>query len=220
MEKLLQWLLIAHIAGGVVSLLFGIVPMAVAKGNKTHRLFGNIFFAGMTVVFITGLSLSILKHLQFLLLISLFSYYLVANGYRNLYLKKLHMGQKPTWVDWAIIILSGLAMAYMVIWGSYLIYAGATNMGIITLVFGTIGSLGVIQNIKKFGKGPKRKTLWIEGHISGMIGGYIAAFTAFVVVNNDNYIGLPPLIAWLGPTAILVPLIIYWTNKYKKPVKA
>lgn len=220
MEKLLQYLLIAHIAGGMVSLLCGIVPMAVVKGNKMHRLFGNIFFAGMTVVFITGLSLSILKHLQFLLLISLFSYYLVANGYRNLYLKKLHMGQKPTVVDWAIIILSGLAMAYMVIWGSYLIYAGATNMGIITLVFGTIGSLGVIQNIKKFGKGPKRKTLWIEGHISGMIGGYIAAFTAFVVVNNDNYIGLPPLIAWLGPTAILVPLIIYWTRKYKKPIKA
>jgi hypothetical protein len=45
-----------------------------------------------------------------------------------------------------------------------------------------------------------------------------ASVTAFLVVNNDDNIGLPPVAAWLLPSVLLVPLIVYWTRKYKKPV--
>ncbi|UPT66349.1 MAG: hypothetical protein M0D57_18045 [Sphingobacteriales bacterium JAD_PAG50586_3] len=216
MEKLLHTLIIIHIAGGALSLLSGILPMVVTKGNNTHRLFGKIFFAGMTVVFLTGFTVSLIKNLQFLFLISIFSYYLVASGYRSLYLKKLHRGQKPAVVDWLLNIVAGLFMAGMVVWGIYLIANGAISMGIVSLVFGLVGVRGVYKSVNSFIKQPTSKILWIEGHIAGMVGGYIAAVTAFLVVNNDKYIGLPGLVAWLLPTLLLVPLIIFWSRKYKK----
>jgi uncharacterized membrane protein len=219
MEKYIPWLMIAHIAGGTLSLISGILPMVVTKGNNIHRLFGKIFFFGMTVVFLTGFTVSIIKNIPFLLLISIFSYYLVANGYRSLYLKKLHRGQKPTVVDWLLNIVSGIFMVGMVVFGSYLIIKGAVQMGIVSLVFGIIGIRGVITTIRNFIKQPTSKTIWIEGHIGGMVGGYIASVTAFLVVNNEHYIGLPMVVAWLLPTVMLVPLIVYWIGRYKKPVK-
>jgi hypothetical protein len=90
----------------------------------------------------------------------------------------------------------------MVVFGSYLIIKGAVQMGIVSLVFGIIGTRGVITTIRNFIKQPTSKSVWIEGHISGMVGGYIASVTAFLVVNNDKYIGLP--------------YIVYWTRKYKR----
>jgi hypothetical protein len=43
-----------------------------------------------------------------------------------------------------------------------------------------------------------------------MIAGYIAALTAFLVVNNTY---LPSIVAWLLPTVIFTPLIFYWSKK-------
>jgi type IV secretory pathway component VirB8 len=44
-----------------------------------------------------------------------------------------------------------------------------------------------------------------------MIGAYIASITAFLVVNNTI---LPGVVAWLLPTAVLVPVLIKWSRKY------
>ena len=217
MEKWLPFLIITHISGGTIALLSGIIPMVATKGNKAHRLFGKVFFAGMTVVFVTSFAVSIIKNIPFLLLISIFSYYSVANGYRSLYLKKLHMGQKATLVDWVLNIVAGIFILSMVVWGAYLMGTNINmQMGTVSLVFGLLGCRGIYATVSNFTKAPTRKTIWIESHIGGMVGGYIASVTAFLVVNNDKYIGLPPVIAWLLPTVLLVPYILYWTRKYKK----
>ena len=49
-----------------------------------------------------------------------------------------------------------------------------------------------------------------------MMGSYIAAMTAFIVVNNTI---LPEIVAWLLPTVIVTPLIIKWSRKYKIQTK-
>lgn len=222
MEEWLSTLVIVHIAGGTLSLISGIVPMIVAKGSNIHRLFGILFFIGMCAVFVTGFSVSIIKQLDFLMLISLFSFYLVVSGYRSLYHKKLHWANTATWLDWSITIIFGLVMLSMLAWGVFQIIRthGKVGAGIVSVIFGLIGLRGVIINLVRFSIPPQRKTIWIEGHISGMVGGYIAAFTAFVVVNNDTLIGLPPLLAWLFPTFLGVPVIVYWTRQYKKPKRS
>ena len=110
-------------------------------------------------------------------------------------------------------------MVGMVVFGTYLIIKGAVQMGIVSLVFGITGTRGVINTVRNFIKQPTSKTIWIEGHIGGMVGGYIASVTAFLVINNEHYIGLPPVVAWLLPTVMLVPFIVYWVGRYKKPVK-
>lgn len=222
MEEWLPTLVIVHIAGGTLSLISGLVPMIVSKGSNVHRLFGILFFAGMCAVFFTGLTVSLIKQLDFLMLISLFSFYLVVSGYRSLSHKKLHWGNTATWLDWTLNILFGLIMLCMLAWGVFQVLRihGRVEAGIISIIFSLIGLRGIIITMARFSIPPQRKTIWIEGHIAGMVGGYIAAFTAFVVVNNDTLIGLPPLLAWLFPTFLGVPVIIYWTRQYKKPKRS
>jgi len=45
-----------------------------------------------------------------------------------------------------------------------------------------------------------------------MMGSYIAAVTAFLLVNNEI---LPPVSVWLLPTVVIAPLITIWTRRYK-----
>jgi len=45
-----------------------------------------------------------------------------------------------------------------------------------------------------------------------MCGSYIGAITAFVV-NQSQHIPLPQVVLWLGPTAIIVPIIVMELKK-------
>jgi hypothetical protein len=45
-----------------------------------------------------------------------------------------------------------------------------------------------------------------------MIGAYIGAFTAFLVV-NFVLDGVPAILIWLGPTLIFMPIMIFWQRK-------
>ncbi len=47
-----------------------------------------------------------------------------------------------------------------------------------------------------------------------MLGSYIGAITAFVV-NQAEHIPLPQIVLWLGPAAILVPIIVVELKKVK-----
>ena len=54
-------------------------------------------------------------------------------------------------------------------------------------------------------------------HISGMIGGYIAAATAFLV----NVVHFQhAFVLWLTPSAIFVPVIFYTIRKFRKKIKS
>jgi len=70
----------------------------------------------------------------------------------------------------------------------------------------------VYQDFRNYKSQNSIKNFWLLVHIQRMIGSYIAAATAFLVVNNTI---LPGIVAWLLPTVILVPLIFKWSNKYK-----
>ena len=56
--------------------------------------------------------------------------------------------------------------------------------------------------------------VWLKVHIGNMCGSYIGAITAFVV-NQGEYIPLPPIVLWLGPTVIIVPILLAETRKVK-----
>ena len=49
--------------------------------------------------------------------------------------------------------------------------------------------------------------------MSGMIGAYIAALSAFSAV-NFNFPWMPKVVQWLWPTLIGSPLLAYWIRKY------
>jgi hypothetical protein len=98
-----------------------------------------------------------------------------------------------------------------VLFGGYLVLY-KNYFGTVLLVFGVISILMVLQDFKNYQGKIEIKNFWLLVHIQRMIGAYIAATTAFLVVNNTV---LPGVVAWLLPTVILVPLIFKWTRKYK-----
>ena len=211
MEFFFKTLLIIHIVAGSIGLIAGTINIVRKKGDKSHRLVGKFFFYGMLINAVAGFIMSILHTNFFLLIIAVFSFYMTITGHRFLALKRIHKGQKPKSMDWIITITMFLFAVFFILYGIYL-RVDDNNFGIVLLVFGLISILMVRSDIKIYRGTISNENYWLLIHIQRMIGAYIAALTAFLVVNNTY---LPPLLAWLAPTIILTPLIVYWSRKNK-----
>ncbi len=205
--------LVLHIAGGSIALLAGLLAMLWKKGSRKHKVAGLGFFWGMTAVFVSAIYLSVVSSNAFLLMISFFSYQLTAIGYRSVFLKNLYTGAvRPQVVDWVIGVVPALFNALILFWGARLVLRGV-YFGVVGIVFGVIGALYAYTWMKSFFVPPREKQYWLFSHFQSFGAAYIAAFTAFVVV-NVNF--LPPLLVWLFPSLVGGFIIAATTRKYKK----
>lgn len=197
-----------HIVGGSTSLLLGIYILLVKKGDKRHKLLGNIYFYSMFTAALVALPMSYLNPSFFLFIVGVFTSYMLLTGKRSLKKKKI---EDVKWIDWLLTVV-------MLIFGLAFIVLGIHNViqsnyfGTVFLVFGSISILFVSQDITNFRGKSKGKNYWLITHLQRMMGSYIASVTAFLVVNNTM---LPDVLVWLLPTLVLVPLIIIWSRKYE-----
>lgn len=209
MEVLFKIILAIHIIAGSIGLFTGTINIIRPKGDKRHQWVGRFFFYGMMVNAIAGFIMSVMHKNLFLLIIAVFTFYMVATGQRFLSLKRIDKGDEAKPIDWALsVIMVIFALAFLG-YGFYLC-VNEGSLGIILLVFGVISMLMARKDILIYKGNFKFRNYWLLMHIQRMVGGYIAALTAFMVVNNTY---LPPLVAWLGPTVVLTPLIFYWSKK-------
>jgi uncharacterized membrane protein len=211
MEKITPVLLVLHVMGGIVSFIAAPAALLVRKGAAGHRLFGRIFFYAMTMVFLTACVLATVRWNPFLLMVGVFSYYGVVSGYRALYHKQLHLGKGLTWLDWVAALV---ATAFNVVFlglGAYWLAQGS-GVGILAVVFSSLGLAGCVRDIAWFVRPPQEKHRWLFRHIGNMVGAYVAALTAF---STQTMTFLPGLMQWLWPTLVLTPLIIFWIRNYR-----
>jgi hypothetical protein len=219
----LRGLLALHIACGVVAFVCAPVALAVAKGGKTHRRWGKIYFWAMAGVAATALILSFALPIFFLAMVAVFSFYSAFAAYRILYLKDMYKGGRPKAIDWAaavVTILSSFLLLMMGflkphVMGVGVIQVAGHTVSIVSIVFGLIGMRLAQVSILQFFKAPGEKMFWWFGHLQGMIGSYIAAMTAFSAVNLSHRFGAVWWV-WLWPTIVGVPAIALWTAYYKK----
>ncbi|HMV66032.1 MAG TPA: hypothetical protein PKA64_04210, partial [Myxococcota bacterium] len=139
-----------------------------------------------------------------LLFIGLFSGYLVARGWRAF--RVARRGAYDA-VDRTLAMgafLAGLMMLGLGAWSSAL-DGGFSGYGGVSLGFGVLAILLGLGDLRRLQEAPDRAEA-MRTHIASMGGAYIAATTAFAVVNLAGA-GLPPALVWLAPTAIGVPLI-------------
>ena len=203
--------LFIHIVAGTIGLISGTINIIRKKGDRYHRLVGKAFLYGMLTVGISSFALAILHPNYFLFIIGVFTFYLVATGERYLFLQGLLHHQKPAIVDWVLTL-------FMLLFGIAFIYFGCLFLvkkqlfGTVFIVFGCAGLNFVRVDIKNYKGKIDNKNFWLLAHLQRMTGAYIAALTAFLVVNNTL---LPDFIAWLLPTILVVPLITKWSKKYK-----
>jgi hypothetical protein len=201
-------LLFAHIAGGSVALICALMAVSSKKGSNFHRRVGRIYALGIATIGVTAIPMAIISGKTLLFLIALFSSYLVFSGWRF----AVNRSGRPSKLDWIAVLIMLLTAATMTI-GAYIIYAEGSDMWVALAVFATIAAvLGLVDmksHISRRTIGKKR----VARHLTNMLSGTIATVTAAAVVNISTD---PAWIAWLVPTVIIVPVIIYWNVRILK----
>jgi uncharacterized membrane protein len=214
MDTLFNTFLVLHILGGAAGLITGTINIINKKGDKTHKRSGNVFFYAMLIAGFSALVLSAIHPNHFLFIVGVFTIYMTATGKRYLFFKQTE--KKPRILDWALAFGMLLAAVVFIILGSVRL-ANSENFGIVFIVFGIIGIRFFRTDLANYRGKSTIKNYWLTGHLQRMTGSYAAAMTAFLVVNGKYMPAIIPSVAvWLLPTAVLVPLIIKWTRKYKK----
>lgn len=206
-----EFVLVGHIAAGVVALLAGIAAILTTKGGRRHNQAGKLYGITMAVVVLTALPLAVWIDSWFLFAIAVFTGYLIAAGYQIVLRRRAGL-QEPTATDYALhgTMLSVGVMMLSV--GGYGTLTGGMELGAVLAVFGLIGGLLAVRELGQFRLSVSARTPWVERHITFMGGGYIATVTAAITVNLTM---LPPAVRWLGPTLVGVPLISYALRKYR-----
>ena len=209
MASLFQTLLIIHIICGTTGLLLGSYILFAKKGDTLHKKTGIVFFYAMVINALVSLVLANIHPNVFLFIVGIFSLYMLFTGKRYLQKKSIADVQRSDRRILGLMLLFGIGFIGL---GIFYIVKGS-NFGFVPIVFGFISLLFVRQDYKNFKGLSTVKNFWLITHLQRMIGAYIAAVTAFLVVNNTL---LPSIFAWLLPTAVLTPLIIRWSRKYGK----
>lgn len=212
MENFIQTTLLIHIIAGCFALLSGILAIISKKGKTSHNVSGSVYYWSMIVIGLTAFAIAIPKGNMFLLMIGGFSTYMTLTGFRFLtFRRSVTIRFSP--IDYIFIIL-GLITLIVPTW--YFTQIGWGRIGgfaLVFLVFGLflLGMLVVdLKNSTKLSTYPK---VWfLRMHISRMMGAFIATVTAFLVQNWQTE---PVIIAWLLPTVILTPVIIYFQKQLK-----
>jgi hypothetical protein len=196
-----------HIAAGFVGFFVAPAALATRKGGPAHRRWGQVFFWAMLVAGSTAVLMAAVKGLTFLLLTGIFSLYLAGFGYRSLYLKTLSRGGKAPLADW---IGAALGLAVFL---TTLVY-GVVVVNIPAAVFGGIGVMTTVRQLRGFWRaGTWLREQWLLNHISGFIGSYIAAVSAFSATSL-HFIPFPYNFLW--PTVLGAPLIAWWHARVRR----
>ena len=199
-------LLFIHVAAGSVALLAAVVALFTAKGERYHVFAGRVYAVAMTVIFLTALPLAILGSSIFLLLIAVFSFYLVFAGLRFARNRR-GLPQTVDWCSTAIMGFTGLAMGG---YGIVLVIAG-NGQWITMLIFGTIAVALSLVDGQYHLRLARRRTLVgvqrVQRHLTNMLAGTIATVTAVTVVNVDLN---PVWLQWILPTIVITPIIVWW----------
>lgn len=211
METFLLFNRYLHITAGFIGFFVAPAALFVRKGGPWHRRWGQVFFWAMMVAGGTAILAASLKGLTFLLLTGVFSLYLAGFGYRSLYLKDLARGGKTPVFDW---VLAGVGLAVFIGTLGYGLWAG----NVPAAVFGAIGVMTTGRQLRGYTRaGTWAREQWLLNHISGFVGSYIAAVSAFSATSL-RFIPFPYNFLW--PTLLGVPLIVWWQRRVRQQFAA
>jgi len=207
MEKSIQILIYIHAAFGGIALLAGLLSIIAKKGKTAHKKSGLVFFYSMITSGVTAMIVAFLPNHEspFLFAVGIFSLYFVLTGNRALNFKTNNPDLKFDKLISVSMLVTGILMVSLPI----LLHK---EINIILTVFGIVGILFSIKDLVLFKNPEQLKKGWLKLHIGKMLGGYISATTAFVVVNSF----FPSYYGWFIPGIIGGFIIAYWMRKVKK----
>jgi len=206
----IQFLIYFHASLGGFALISGMIAIVVEKGSTKHKNAGKLFFYSMFLSAVTALLISVLPNHEsaFLFSIGVFSVYFLITGYRALRFKTKTQGIKiDTLISWTMVITA----LFMIIYYPFVYH----TINPVLTVFGGVGLFFSLKDILIIQNSESLKKRWLKLHLGKMMGGYISATTAFVVVNNL----FPGLSGWFIPGIIGGLYIRFWSNKLNREIK-
>ena len=204
---MLKLLLGLHIAFGSLTLIGLLVALASRKGGLWHRRAGKLFSSAMGVSLMAALLLSVATSNEMLLSIAVFSAYLVYTGWRV----GARRASDFSRTDRASVGVM-LATAVLMVLLATTMLQSADTMGITVAVFALIGGGFAIADLRRTKQGWPTGSERLSLHVARMGGASIATLTAVLVVNVETD---PEFIAWLLPTVLVTPAIVYWIRRVR-----
>ena len=210
MADFAQTLIYVHAGFGGLALLAGAVSLIATKGSKGHKKSGFVLYYSMLTSACMALVISFLPQHEsaFLFSIGLFSSYFILMGYRARNFKRKSYDTKIERLMALAMMMVCLAMMGYPIVVRY-------EINTILLVFGLFGLFISFRDYYLFKQADRLRKRLLKMHLGNMIGGYISASTAFVVVNNV----FPGISGWFIPGIFGGLYIMYWMNKLNKKVQ-
>ena len=204
MEQTIKILIYIHAGFGGIALLAGLVSMVAKKGLELHKKSGLIFYYTMLISAITAMIVAFLPNHKspFLFAVGIFSLYFILTGKRALRFKLKSPNLKTDkWIS-KMMIVTGILMVLLPIILS-------NSLNIVLSVFAVVGIIFSVRDLNLYKKPERLKNSWLKLHLGKMIGAYISATTAFVVVNEF----FPSFYGWFIPGIIGGFFITYWIRK-------
>lgn len=212
MENLVKIIIYIHAFFGGIGLISGTVVMVTKKGNAIHKKMGKVFSVGMLVSSILSLVICAFPHHHnsFLLMIGIFTIYMILMGNRILKYKRKNYENK---LDKIISGTMFLISIVMIIYGLLPLFSNH-GIGILFLIFGFLGGFMSYRDFVLYNN-PENYKKWTMNHVGKMVGAYIASVTAFLVA-GAGFGG--NIYFWIVPSIIGTIYIFSWSKKLNKKV--
>lgn len=204
MEKTIPILIIIHAACGGIALCAGLISMVAQKGKIVHRKSGLVFFYSMVLCGISALIVSSLPNHKspFLFAVGIFSLYFVITGKRALNFKNKNTNFRVDRLISGSMIVTGILMIFLPVFLT-------KSINLILVVYAIVGIIFSVRDLILFKQSERLRKGWLKLHLGKMIGGYISASTAFVVVSEffSSFYG------WFIPGIVGGLIIAFWMRK-------
>ncbi|MDM1073440.1 hypothetical protein HX001_13195 [Empedobacter brevis] len=212
MENLVKIIIYIHAFFGGIGLISGTVVMVIKKGNAIHKKMGKVFSVGMLVSSILSLVICAFPHHHnsFLLMIGIFTIYMILMGNRILKYKRKNYENKLDKIISGTMLLISIVM---IIYGLLPLFSNH-GIGILFLIFGFLGGFMSYRDFVLYNN-PENYKKWTMNHVGKMVGAYIASVTAFLVA-GAGFGG--NIYFWIVPSIIGTIYIFSWSKKLNKKV--
>lgn len=200
-----------HAFLGYLVAVTGLLQIILRKGGRLHAALGNTYFWAWGGIVVTG---GILGS-PIITMFALLGWYMAYFGYRFGKQKRV----ETTLLDKTVVVLGMLMGAGSLAWGAWMLSVDKNDFGVVALFFGAIFLLNAVQDYRRFitkklvKKLSGHKLEWLFEHFGRMYVSYIAAMTAFAVIQD---VFGQTMLNWLLPTGIGTALLILSGKFYRK----
>jgi hypothetical protein len=212
---------VIHIAAGSLALLSGYVALYAAKGATLHRKAGMVFVYAMLTMCVAGTAIAAVRNVAPAVNIpaALLTSYLVITSVTTV----RPVAGWPRWLDYALLLLAlGLGVTTYTFAFEALTSPDGTSNGFPPfpfVLFGTIGTIGAVLDVKKLRTGTLSGTARLTRHLWRMsMALWIAALSFFIGQAKviPEPIRIMPLLA-LPVLAVLFTMLYWlWRVRFRK----